>query len=123
METIEKKILEKSQELSQDTEALQDDKILEGTAESGEEREVGERKERRLVRVRRFLAARAKKAPAWAKYLFAHKGQLFLTLLVSLVVTAAFVFQKYLSLAVKFEEDFSSPIELLKTAAWVKADG
>lgn len=91
--------------------------------ESAAEPQTSGAKNRRSARIRRFLTDKAKKAPAWAKYLYTHKGQLFLTLLVALAVTAAFVCQKFLALQEKFGENFTSPFKLVKAAAWVKTDG
>ena len=88
--------------------------------ESAAEPQTSGAKNRRSARIRRFLTDKAKKAPAWAKYLYTHKGQLFLTLLVALAVTAAFVCQKFLALQEKFGKNFTSPFKLVKAAAWVK---
>lgn len=128
METIDKKIQEDSRELPEEMqEDLMDgENAPDGGAEGMDTLQMAEPEtiqEGRSIRLRRFLKARAKQAPPWAKYLYAHKGQLFLTLLVSLAITAAFVCEKFLALQEKFGEDFTSPFKLLKAAAWVKADG
>ena len=128
METIDKKIQEDSRELSEDIRAdfTDGEYVPDSEAKAPAVSPVAEaeiNKGRRLARVRRFLVDRAKRAPAWAKYLYVHKGQLFLTLVVALIITAAFVCEKFLALQEKFGENFDAPFELVRAAAWVKDDG
>lgn len=80
-----------------------------------------EETEKRSLRQR--LDLKNRKKPDWMMYLWDHRFYLSLALILSLLVTGAFVFEKYLAMGEKFGDGFTSPIDLAEAAATVKDDG
>lgn len=64
-----------------------------------------------------------RKKPDWMLYVWNHRFYLSLALILSLLITGAFVFEKYLAMGEKFVDGFTSPIELTEAAATLKDDG